>query len=146
VRPTEAGASSRAIRTAATSSRLTAPRPSYAGLLGRGGEQRGRGAVDGVLPRGAAARSGARREHSRVRTFQGRRHVADLRLLQIEYDGPPAGRLDIRHVIGVANKPDGFVTATGELPGQSEGDLAMSTGDHDAHAAEPKPWPVLVPG
>ncbi len=111
--------------------------PPYAGLLGGVREQRGSAPVHGVLAVVPAARPGARGEDRDVRPGQ---HLGDrvgVGLLQIQYGGLPAGRGDIRLVIGVANQPDHLVSVTAQQLGQPKSDLSVSTRNHDSHVPEP---------
>jgi hypothetical protein len=72
--------------------------------------------------------------------------VVDGRVFQVADDRVCAGGGERRHMVGVADEAHGGVTAAGEFPFQQSGDLAVASGDDDAHTANlSAPAPAALP-
>ena len=112
-----------------------------AGGLGRVGEQDRGVAVDGELALGGAAGAGTGGEHRGIRVLQHLADLVDRGVLEVEHDGGRAGGVDIRPMVGVADDGDGFVPGLREESFEDEGDLAVTSGDDDAHRSSQRGRP-----
>ena len=107
--------------------------PRHAGRLGGVGEQDRGIAVDGELALGRAARAGAGGEHRGIRVLQHLAELVDGGVLEVEHDGDRARGVDVGAMVGIADDGDGFVPGLREESFEDEGDLAVTSGDDDAH-------------
>ena len=108
-----------------------------ADLRGLGGirEQDRCVAVDRLLARRSAARARARGEHHRVGSRQMSRDIVDRGVLEIDDHRFGTRCFEVRGVRRVSDEARDRVAALREQPFEDQGDLAVSTGDDDAHAA-----------
>jgi len=137
--------------TAATSARGIAPRGtggdasrirpvagasvSRRGPLGGVSHQYGGTPVDGVLARGATARTSAGRKYHRASPGQQPRDIAGRGCLQIADHRLGAGLVHIGDVGRVPDQPHGLSTARGQEAFQQQRNLPVPARDHYAHAA-----------
>lgn len=105
------------------------------GALRGVGEQDGACPVDGVLAGGAAAGAGAGGEEDGVGALEVGGELVGADVFEVGHDGLGAGGTQGGGVVGVADQPDGGVAASGEFAVGQLGDLAVSSGDDDAHTA-----------
>ena len=103
--------------------------------LGGVGEQDRCVAVDRLLARRSAARARTRREHHRVGSSQVCRNVVDRGALEIDDHRFGARCFEVRRVRRVSDEARDRVAALREQPFEDQGNLAVSTGDDDAHVA-----------
>ena len=80
-----------------------------------------------------ASRAGAGREHDRFGVPDRGGDLLVGGVLEVADDGLGAGRLDVTGVVGIADQRADFVPALGEQAGECQGDLAVTSGDGDAH-------------
>ena len=103
--------------------------------LGGIGEQDRCVAVDRLLARRPAARARTRREHHRVGSSEMGRDIVDRGALEIDDHRFGSSCFEVGGVPGVSDEAGDRVAALREQPFEDQGDLAVSTGDDDAHVA-----------
>ena len=108
--------------------------PADPGALGGGGHPHRASLVDGVLARGAAARTSAGREHQRVSPGQQHRDIIGRGRLQVTDDNFGADPLHIGDVDRVPDQPYGLVAALGQEALQQQRDLPVPARDHYTRA------------
>jgi hypothetical protein len=98
-------------------------------------QQDGGVTVDGLLARRSAAGPRTRGEHDRIGTPDVRRNVGDRGFFEVHHHRLGARGFEVGDMVRVPDQPDCRVAAVGEQPFEDEGDLAVPTGDDDAHAS-----------
>ncbi len=101
--------------------------------LGGVREQDRRALVHRLLPGRARPWPATGREDHGVRSAQDGGHLLHRRLLQVKHGSLSTGCLQIGHMGGIADDADRPVTSAGEHLLEQQGDLAVPSGDHDAH-------------
>ena len=71
-----------------------------------------------------------------IRVLQHLADLADGRVLEVEHHGGRACGIDVGAVLGIADDRDGFVPGLREESFEDEGDLAVTSGDDDAHGSQ----------